>query len=181
MRYQEKYISLKNGQTAIFRSPTPADAREMLDFLKTASGETEFLIRYPEEALTDAAAEERFLETIAGSETELMILCEINGEIVGNCHLSFRPFRKLCHRGGVAIALLRKCWGLGIGTAMFEEMTAQAKNWELEYLELTYIEGNDRARGLYEKMGFREVARVPFANRLKDGSLRADVWMMKKL
>lgn len=64
---------------------------------------------------------------------------------------------------------------------MFEEMVIQARNWKLEHLSLSYIEGNDRARGLYEKVGFLEVARIPDVYRLKDGSMRQDIWMMKKL
>lgn len=181
MLFESKTVLLKNGQTVLFRSPTPADAAEMLDFLKIAAGETEFLLRYPEESLTDVKAEEDFLTDICQSETNAMILCEIDGRIAGNCHLSFRPQRKLRHRGEVAIALLKEFWGLGIGTAMFDKMTALAKEMGLESLELTYIEGNDRARSLYEKAGFREVARIPDAFRLKDGSMRQDIWMIKKL
>lgn len=181
MLYSQKTIPLKNGRAAIFRSPTTADAKEMLDFLKAAAGETEFLRRYPEECFTDVKMEEAFLTNICQSDTEIMILCEIGGHIAGNCHLSYRPLRKLRHRGEVAIALLEQYWGLGIGTAMFKEMTALARRWGLEQLELTYIEGNDRARGLYEKMGFREAARIPNANRFQDGTLHSDVIMLKKL
>lgn len=181
MEFPKKKIQLKNGRTAVFRSPAPEDAQEMLDFLKTAAGETEFLIRYPEECLEDVEIEKAFLSNINHSDTNIMILCEMDDRIVGNCHLSYRPRLKLRHRGEVAIALLRQYWHLGIGTAMFEEMSAQAKELGLEQLELTYIEGNHRARGLYEKMGFYEVARIPDANRLKDGSMRSDILMMKKL
>ena len=47
--------------------------------------------------------------------------------------------------------------------------------------QLDYIEGNDRARRLYDKVGFVEVARVPDVYRLKDGSFRQSILMMKKL
>ena len=181
MIFPEKTTMLKNGQTAIFRSPTPEDASAMLAFLKTTAGETENLIRYPEECLTDIKAEEDFLSGISRSETNMMILCVIDGQVIGNCHLWYTPRIKLRHRGEIAIALLKQYWGLGIGSAMFEEMVAQAKSWELEHLGLSYIEGNDRAQRLYEKVGFREVARIPDVYRLKDGSMRQDIWMMKKL
>lgn len=181
MIFPTKTIILKNGQTATFRSPTPKDASAMLAFLRNAATETEHLIRYPEECLTDVKVEEEFLCDICRSETNMMILCEIDGEIIGNCHLWYTPRIKLRHRGEVAIALLKKYWGLSIGSAMFEEMIVQARSWELELLSLSYIEGNDRARGLYEKVGFREVARIPDVYRLKNGSMRHDIWMMKKL
>lgn len=181
MLFQEKTISLRDGRRAVLRSPTPSDAAEMLDFLKTASGETEFLLRYPEECFDDVKTEESFLDGIVTSGSQVMILCQIDGRIAGNCHLSYKPLWKLRHRGEVAIALLREYWGLGIGTLLFEEMTALAKEMGLEQLELTYIEGNDRARGLYEKVGFREIARIPDAFRLKDGTMCKDIMMMKKL
>lgn len=181
MIFSEKTIMLKNGQAATFRSPSPEDASAMLAFLKKTAAETDYLIRYPEECLTDGKAEEDFLCGICQSETNMMILCEVDGAMIGNCHLWYTPRIKLRHRGEVAIALLKQYWGLGIGSAMFEEMVAQAKRWELEHLSLSYIEGNDRARGLYEKAGFREVARIPDVYRLKDGSMRQDIWMMKKL
>ena len=181
MIFPQKTIVLKTKQTAVFRSPTPEDASAMLAFLKNAAAETDHLIRYPEECLTDAKAEEDFLSGICQSEASMMILCEIDGEIIGNCHLWYTPRKKLRHRGEVAIALLKKYWGLGIGTAMFEQMITQAKTWNLDCLSLSYIERNDRARGLYEKVGFREVARIPDVYRLKDGSMRQDIWMMKKL
>lgn len=181
MQYLSKSIQLKNGITATLRSPTPSDAAAMLDFLKVTAGETEFMIRYPEECLTDVNAEEAFLDTIRQSDANMMILCEISGRIVGNCHLWYTPRIKLRHRGEVAIALVQEFWGLGIGSAMFEEMIAQAKQWGLESLTLSYIEGNDRARMLYDKMGFREVARIPGAYRLKDGTMRQDIILLKTL
>ena len=181
MLFREKTVCLKDDRTAILRSPVPEDSAALLECLKTTAGETEFLLRYPEESLSDVAAEEAFLRNICQSETNLMLLCELDGKLVGNCHLWYTPLQKLRHRGEVALALVKGCWGLGIGSAMLRELVAQAKEWGLEYLSLSYIEGNDRGRGLYEKLGFQEVARIPDAYRLKDGSLRADVWMMKKL
>ena len=160
MLFQGKSITLKDGRTAILRSPVPEDGAALLDFLKTTAGETEFLLRYPEESLTDVKSEEDFLGGICRSQTNLMILCELDGKIVGNCHLWYTPLQKLRHRGELAIALTKDCWGLGLGSAMLSELMTQAERWGLENLVLSYIEGNDRGRRLYEKLGFREVARL---------------------
>ena len=46
---------------------------------------------------------------------------------------------------------------------------------------LEYIEGNDRARALYEKLGFVESYRKPDAIRWRDGSIHAEIGMMKYL
>ena len=51
----------------------------------------------------------------------------------------------------------------------------------LRQLELEVAEDNLRAQGLYRKMGFSEVARLPDALRRQDGTYRAIVYMRKVL
>ena len=41
---------LKDGRTARIRSPKDEDIQEMLDFLYVSAGETDFLMRCPEDA-----------------------------------------------------------------------------------------------------------------------------------
>ena len=77
MYYPERKIALKNGKEALFRSPSPEDAALMLDFLKSVSGETEFLLRCPEECGDPLEQEVAFLTDILGSETKMMIACVI--------------------------------------------------------------------------------------------------------
>ena len=48
-------------------------------------------------------------------------------------------------------------------------------------LELDYIEENERGRRHYEKMGFVPVAERPDAFRLKDGTMRKEISMFKRL
>lgn len=65
---------------------------------------------------------------------------------------------------------------------MFEEMIRIAESWEdVSQMELEFVEGNGRARGLYEKMGFRITGVRPNAIRLKDGSLRNEYLMVREL
>lgn len=181
MEFPEKKILLKDGRTAILRSARPEDAAPMVEFMKTTAGETEFLLRYPEECTMDAAGETAFLDGVLNSPNQVMPCCFVEGKLAGNAMLTMNPHLKTRHRGSVAIGLRREYWGLGIGTALLRELDAIAKARGLEILELDYIEGNDRARRLYEKMGFVEAARVPDAYRLKDGSSRKSILMMKNL
>lgn len=81
----------------------------------------------------------------------------------------------------IAIAILKDYWNLGIGSAMFEELVAAAQNRGTEIMELVFIEGNDRARHLYEKFGFRVVSEKPNAFKLKDGTYRNEFYMQKYL
>ena len=65
---------------------------------------------------------------------------------------------------------------------MFAELisTAEARP-EIEIVELEFVEGNDRAKALYEKYGFKIVGECPNAIKLKDGHLLKEYFMQKKL
>lgn len=182
MLFEEKQIKLKDGRTAVLKSPGAEDAEKMLGFIKTACGETDFLARYPEEWNTVSVEQEKaWVEHIRTGPDTLGITCYLDGEVVGNCEISFRAGLKASHRATIAIAILRDYWNLGIGSAMFEEMIAAAKARGTEIMELEFVEGNHRAQRLYEKFGFRVVCEKPCAFKLKDGSYLKECHMQKYL
>ncbi|MBQ8498116.1 MAG: GNAT family N-acetyltransferase [Clostridia bacterium] len=181
MQFKEKELVLKNGKKAVLRSPVAKDARDMVGFLMKTAEETDFLLYYPEERNISEESEAKILDTVLRSSMDMMIACFIEGKLVGNCQISFYRTRKTAHRATLAIAILKEYWGLGIGTAMFEEMIACAKTRCIFQLELEFAEGNDRARMLYEKMGFSVVAEKPCAFRLKDGTMLKEYCMVKYL
>ena len=181
MIYNESPLTLKDGSAALLRSPGPEDAAALMAFLADVSGETDFLLRYPEEWTMSEQTERQLLQNIAASPSSLMILCMADGEIAGNCQLSVMNLLKTRHRGSIAIALRRKFWGKGIGTAMLRALIDRAERMGLRQLELDFVEGNERARALYEKMGFSIVAEKPDAIMLKDGRLLSEFSMIKTL
>lgn len=183
MIFEEKQIILKDGRTAIFKTPRIEDANKMLDYIKKACGETDFLVRYPEEwdGVT-VESEEKWVKNLRDSKSTLAIACYIDSEIVGNCEIDFKGGIKTSHRATVAIAILKEYWNLGIGSAMFAELIAAASaKPEITIVELEFVEGNDRARALYEKYGFKVVGERPNAFRLKDGRLLKEYFMQKQL
>ena len=183
MIFQQKEITLKNGTKAILKTPEASDAAGMLAFITKACGETEFLLRYPEEweGMT-VEKEEKCIQNGRDSESTLIIACYIDGDIVGNCEINFRGGIKTGHRAVIAISILKKYWGIGIGSHMFRHLIAAAEAHEdTEIVELEYMQGNERGHSLYEKFGFRIVGERPNAYKLKDGSLRSEILMQKVL
>ena len=182
MIFPEKAITLKDGRTAILKSPCVSDAEKMLGYIKKACGETNFLLRYPEEFAMTTEQEAAWILGLRSASDALAITCYVDGEVVGNCEIHFMTGLKTKHRAAVHIALLKAYWNLGIGSAMFEELIAAAKaNPDTEIVELEFLEGNDRARALYEKFGFRVVGERPNAFRLKDGTVLKEFFMQKYL
>lgn len=181
MEYQSKTITLKDGRTALLRAVCKEDAEPMIAYMKTCYEQTPYLMRYSDEFTITAEQEATYLERQLVSPDVLMLVCEVEGKLAGNCQLDLNRWRKTRHRGQVAIALLKDYWGLGIGTAMFEEMIEKARQEKLEQLELEVIEGNQRAIGLYHKMGFVCTGEKPNAIRLEDGSSLKELMMVKVL
>ena len=181
MVFDQKRILLKDGRTAIFRSPRLEDASTLLTLFKSCAEETPYLLTSPEDIHFTEDQERSFIERVISSQTECMILCFIDGKLAGDCSINRLVYAKSHHRGTVGIGLLREFWGLGIGTAMFEEMIQIAHNWELEQLELAFLEGNERGQALYEKMGFHITGFIPNAIHLSDGSILKEYQMILTL
>lgn len=181
MLFEEKQIILKDGRTAIFKTPCVCDAEKLLNYIKKSCGETEFLARYPEEWTITVEQEEAWVNRLRSSPDTLGITCYVNGEVVGNCEIGFKSGMKVSHRATVAIAVLKEYWNLGIGSAMFAELISAARERGTEIMELEFVEGNDRAKHLYEKFGFRVICEKPHAFKLKDDTYRSEIYMQKYL
>ena len=182
MKFDTKTITLTDGRSAVLRMPDAADAEDMLNYLIETAGETEFLLAYPEERQGMTVEKEAaFIGRMTQDENCLFLVCEVEGRVAGCCQVDFQTRMKTAHRGTVAIGLRKAYWGLGIGTAMFRELIDASRRRGLMILELEFIEGNTRARALYEKMGFRIVGLRPDGIRLRDGTLCNEYLMQLRL
>ena len=142
---------LKDGRHALIRSPRDEDIQGMLDYLYISAGETEFILRYPEECSKyTAEGEKKLFDRINASDNEAMLVCLVEDKV--------------------------------IGTRMFQELIRIAEeNPNILQMELDFVEGNTRARALYEKMGFRITGVRPNAIRLKDGTLLNEYTMIREI
>jgi len=181
MIFKEKKIVLKDGSEALFKTPSRDDAEGMLEYIRKACSETDFLARYPEEYDISVEEEMEWIGRWIESDNILSISCYIDGKIAGNCVLTFHTMIKSAHRAEVAIAIIKKHWGKGIASAMFKEMISAAKERGCEIMELTVVEGNTRAENLYRGFGFERTGEKPQAFKLKDGRYLSEISMQKYL
>ena len=183
MIIKDTAFTLKDGRKALLRSPKDEDIRGVLDYLYVSAGETEFILRYPEECgKYTYEGEKALFDRINASDNEAMLVCIVDGKVAGNCQIAWKTGIKTRHRASVAIALLKEFWNQGIGTRMFEEMIRIAEaNENLIQMELEFVEGNTQARALYEKMGFRITGVNPNAIRLRDGTLLNEYCMIREI
>lgn len=183
MKIEERRVTLRDGRVCVLRSPEIEDAEELAKFVRAAAGETDFLLRYPEEADVPAEQEKFFLQHFNEAARELMILAEVDGKLAGNCHFSgvAKGRLKVRHRCACGISLYREYWGLGIGAALMELLAEKAVELGYEQMELEVVSSNARAIGLYRKMGFVKTGEIPDAMRYKDGRYDGMDIMIKKL
>ena len=152
---------LKDGRTLILRDPTLSDAQEMIDYLKTVGGETDFLLADENgiEGLTREGEEGWITSTLEAANTK-MFVGTIDGEIVLICDVRAAERPRIAHVGGLAISIKRAYWHLGIGSIAMQAMIDFAKSTNfLRTLSLEVHAENERAIALYRRFGFVEVGR----------------------
>ena len=168
---EEKYEL--DGKEILLRSANENadDANMLIDYLKTVTGETRFLMCESDEVKYTTEGELSFIKEH-----------NVDGEYAGNCSFEGKTSsRRAKHRAGIGIALFQKYTGFGLGRLLLEILLRKIKEQGYEQAELTVVEGNDRAYHLYESLGFKECGRVPNANKYDDGTYSDDILMVLSL
>ncbi|MDD2396804.1 MAG: GNAT family N-acetyltransferase [Tissierellia bacterium] len=182
MIFNEKTITLKNGEVCVLRSPNVSDAEAMLDYLKKTATETDFLLRYPEEVVMTIEEEEFFLNSLRENPRSIMICAFIDDKLVGTTHLSAIGERfKIYHRASFGIAVLEEAWNLGIGKAFITEILKFAEDTGFELVELEVASTNYNAIELYKKFGFKIYGTRENGFKFKDGTYCDEHLMLKKI
>ena len=181
MYFPPREIRLKDGRRALLRPPLPDDATSDLRCMTAVYGETDFLLRAPEEVDPDIPRHAEKLCAAAEDPDLLLLLCILDGEVVARMQGYIKPLQKVRHRFRLGISVRQNCWGQGIATAMLSAAEDAARALSCTQMELEVMAPNHRARALYEKLGYRIVQVKPDAVLLADGRLTDEYLMMKKL
>ena len=178
MRFGQKTVRIKNGMTLLLRSPEEGDAEDMIDFLKQTAGESNHLLRTPEEVLMTAPEEQAFLRGMLEDGRRIMINAVHGEEIIGNVSIFPVGIRqRVFHRAELAVAVRKAFWGQGVGSLLMREAIEKAGRMGYELLELTVYADNTRAIRLYEGLGFEPWGQRKNACKMPDGSYRDDLLM----
>ncbi len=172
MIFEEKKVTLKNGKDCILRSPVPEDADAVLDHLRLASTETDFMIRYPEEITMTVKEEEELLGKSNNDPKSLMIAAEVDGKIIadGGFRAIMDMAAKYSHRASFGIAVKKEFWNMGIGKLIVTELVSYAEKAGYEQMELEVDCRNDQAIRLYQKLGFKIYGTRERSFKFKDGT-----------
>ena len=185
MRIKPREYKFQDGRILTVRSVEGKDAEAHIQFKHTTSGETHFMARYPEEECSydDMERVREGLTTCEASPVNFEIgVYDDRGEQVGGIGVTqVRPHIKYRHRAVMGISILKKYWGCGLGSFLMQLAVEQAAANGFEQLELGVFEDNVRAIHLYEKFGFAKYGVSPRAFKLKDGTYRDEIIMVRML
>jgi RimJ/RimL family protein N-acetyltransferase len=146
---------LKDGTQITIREAQTTDAQAVIDYLDAVVGETDFLTFGPGEFGYTVDAEVSYIEKMRAADNCLMLVAIVDGRIVGICGFNGAPRSRVHHQGEMGITVLRRYWGLGIGTRLIESLIAWAKaGGVVRKINLRTREDNRRAIALYKRLGF---------------------------
>ena len=181
MRYQECYVTLRDGSQCRIASPEATDAAKVLEHMRLTSEETHHMLRHAEEIQKTADEEAAYLEAMLESPSNLMIAAFIGDELAGNAGIArVGDFSKIRHRARFGISVKKKYWGRGIGWTLTQAIMDEAKKMGYAQLEMDVFSDNKSARALYKKAGFEEWGCIKNAYHLQNGS-RYDAIIMGKI
>ncbi|HWS31067.1 MAG TPA: GNAT family protein [Clostridia bacterium] len=151
--------TLRDGRTLVISRAQKESAAEMLAFLSAVGKETDFLLNDGTVRFT-LEQEEEFLDKNAKDPLGGIFIGRVDGELAGSFGLSTQPRERVRHNTTVGITVLKKFWGLGVGSAFFAYMFGFARETDVtKNLTLGVRADNERGLALYKKFGFTEIGR----------------------
>lgn len=155
----ERDITLRDGRTLHICRPRGSDAAEMLEYLKIIGGETDFLLFGAAGLPYTVEQEAEVLEGFYNDPRGGFFIGRIGGEVACSFNLACSRRARLAHVAEIAVAVQKKFWGIGVGSAIMETLIALAREQDIRTIELGVYADNARAQALYRRYGFNEVGR----------------------
>jgi RimJ/RimL family protein N-acetyltransferase len=148
---------MKNKPTVIIREVRKSDANNLIKYLDKVSCESDFLTFGLGEFGMSLEEEEKFIESVLKKENHLFIVAEVNDEIVGTLSFAAGSRKRVAHVGEFGMSVVKEYWAKGIGTKLITYLLTWSKDsGNIKKINLRVRSDNERAIGLYKKMGFEE-------------------------
>jgi RimJ/RimL family protein N-acetyltransferase len=163
----------------IIRPVQEDDAEAFLTLSNRLDEETAFRLLEPGERRSTVEEQREIIGRVQSTENHAILVAERDGQLVGYIAAIGGKYRRNKHGVHVVVAVLQTCSGQGIGTKLFEALETWARRYRIHRLELTVMVHNERAIGLYKRLGFKVEGRKRHSL-LVDGSY-VDEYCMSKL
>lgn len=108
----------------------------------------------PGERPADVAWQESRIQRWLAEANESVLVCARGGELAGFVGIVGGGYRRNRHSAYLVLGVRQKYAGQGVGMQLMEAAEDWARRQGIHRLELTVMTHNQRAIGLYRKMGF---------------------------
>jgi RimJ/RimL family protein N-acetyltransferase len=178
-----KNFKLKNGEKIVIRSAETNDAQALIDLWDEIVSEDEFNVTIRADIKDQDITiekEQNWIQEHNDKEGWVVLVAEFNGIIVGGINVENGLRRRIAHVGTIHISVRKKYRGLGVGKALLQcTLDWAGTNSLIEKLALGVFENNQRAIGLYKKMGFVEEGRRLKEVKIQPGKYLDSIIMYK--
>ena len=172
---------LKDGtELEILDSPANIPVKSLLRYVNEMIAEDTWLHMRKKVIMKEEIAWKKSMVSGIRKGDIAMTIAVANGKVAGNCWAHREGPGRVRKNMGMGVAISKKFRGIGLGELLFKMTIAKArKEMEAKNIFLTVAEPNKAARKLYEKVGFRKIARFPDWIE-RDGKYYAQLWMVLK-
>jgi RimJ/RimL family protein N-acetyltransferase len=153
-------VPLSDGRVCVLRELVEDDAAAIIEFLPKTHIETDFVNYLPGEFDWSVEKEREFLRARIANPVSLSMSAVVDGRIIGLAGAAAQDLKRMRHHAEIGLAILKEFWGQGIGRRMMELNIEWGRRIGLRKIYLRVVHYNERARSMYEALGFKEEARL---------------------
>jgi RimJ/RimL family protein N-acetyltransferase len=172
----------KSGRVVELRQPSEGDEARLMTYALELGAEDTFVLLNPAVPVTWTEEVEYLASTLRKLRANWQVhyLMMVGEKIVGSCQITVQGRRKM-HIGGFGISLLKEYRRDGLGEQLARLVIEEAKlKLGVRMITLEMFSANNIARGLYQKLGFKEYGSLPQGLKYKEAYNDA-VLMYKEL
>ena len=175
-----KTITSKSGQPVTIRSAEPDDAAQLIAYVRSVLAESPHFLLEPDEFSFTEEQERQWVQDHLDDPGKLIVLAQVSGTVIGCLSFDNGSYRRIVHRGSLAVSVRENWRGQGIGTALLQALIGWATaNPLIEKIGLSVFANNVDAIRLYERLGFVEEGRQPREIKLGPGEYVDNILMYR--
>jgi RimJ/RimL family protein N-acetyltransferase len=173
-------FSTRDGRQVILRTPVWDDLEDLMALINSLVEERANILI--DEKVTREEEIDWLSKALSSLEKDEIsyLVAQVDGNVIANSELGRGTFGCERHVGRLGIVIRNGFRNVGIGTEMMKALIEQARGMGLKVLTLSAFASNERARHVYQKVGFTEVGRIP-RKFYKQGKYIDEILMAKVL
>ena len=150
-------ITLKNGQLLTIRPTQESDTKELLEYVRDVSGETDFLTFGPDEYGLSIEDQAKHIKQTNRNKNSISLIGCVGDKIIATLYFENGPRKRISHVGELGVTVTRSYWRQGVGFSIINVFLKWAVNTNhIRQVNARIHEDNDRSQKLCKKLGFKK-------------------------